>query len=242
MRVAIAGAGEVGRAIAHALLATGHRVLLIERSRPSYRPDLVPQAEWLLADACELDTLRNAGIDLCDVVMVATGQDQANLVCGMLAKTEFAVPRVVARINNPANQWLFTRTWGIDVAVSTPGAIAAGVEEAVTVGEIVRLMTLQHSDASIVEVTLPVDSALAGIAIGELRLPADAAIISIRRRGTALAPQPKTRLQPGDEVILVSSASAQDQLRGLIDAASRGRVGAEPRSPAHASPDQPDRS
>lgn len=216
MRVAIAGAGAVGRSIAQALLIAEHKVLLIERHRPSYRPELVPAADWMLADACEVATLQAAGIDSCDVVMAATGDDKVNLVFSLLAKTEFAVPRVVARVNNPENNWLFTAAWGVDVAVSTPGALVAAVEEAVTVGDIVRLMTLQQGRGSIIEVTLPANAPVIGRTVGELAIPAGAALVAILRDGALLAPRPSSRLQRDDEVVLLASVDVEGQIRAIL--------------------------
>ena len=134
MRIGIAGAGNVGRSVAQELLDDGHKVLLIERERRKFEPHVVPDADWLFADACEVATLEEAGVQTCDVLIAATGDDKANLVVGLLAKSEFGVPRVVARINEIRNEWLFTQAWGIDVAVSTPGAMVAGVEGAIDVG------------------------------------------------------------------------------------------------------------
>ena len=125
MRVAIAGAGAVGQAIAHELLVNGHEVLLIDRKAAAVVPERVPEAEWLLADSCELSTMEEAGFDRCDVVIAATGDDKANLVTSLLAKTEFGVPRTVGRVNHPDNEWLFTEAWGVDVNVSTPRIMAA---------------------------------------------------------------------------------------------------------------------
>ena len=101
MRVVIAGAGNVGRSIARELIANGHQILLIGRDPIAIKPDSVPEAEWLLADACELDSLEEAGLDTCDVAIAATGDDKANLVHSLLAKTEFGVPRTVGRVNHP---------------------------------------------------------------------------------------------------------------------------------------------
>ena len=120
MRVAIAGAGAVGRSIARELIGNGHDVLLIDKEPSSIKPDRVPDADWLLADACELASLNAARLDDCDVVIATTGDDKANLVTAMLGKTELGVPRVVGRINHPTNEWLFTEAWGVDVNVSTP--------------------------------------------------------------------------------------------------------------------------
>src|SRR5918995_6439941 len=133
MRIAIAGAGAVGRSIALELVESKHQVMLIERELANIEPEAVERAEWVHADACELASLEEAGMESCDVVIAATGDDKVNLVVSLLAKTEFAVRRVVARVNDPRNEWLFTESWGVDVAVSTPRMLAAMVEEAVSV-------------------------------------------------------------------------------------------------------------
>ena len=112
MRVVIAGAGSVGRSIARELLAHDHEVTIVDRQPSAMRIAQVADADWLLADACELPTLREARTDECDVIVAATGDDKANLVISLLAKTEFGVPRTVARVNNPKNEWMFDESWG----------------------------------------------------------------------------------------------------------------------------------
>ena len=162
MRIVIVGAGNVGRSIARELTAHGHQILLIDKNPKAMKPDTVPEAEWLCADACELATLEEARIDNCDIAISATGDDKVNLVHSLLAKTEFGVPRTVARVNHPGNEWMFDQVWGVDVAVSTPRLMAALVEEAVTVGELVRLFTFQKGRANLVELTLPDNSPRVG--------------------------------------------------------------------------------
>jgi len=216
MRVAIAGAGNIGQSIAHAVLSAGHKVLLIERQRPHYRPALVPDADWMLADACELAALEAAGIHTADVVIAATGDDKVNLVFALLCKTEFAVPRVVARVNNPSNQWLFTQQWGVDVAVSTPSTLVAAAEEAVSRGEVVRLMTVHHGEGNIIEVTLPTASHLVGRPLTDLNLPADAALLTITRPGNLLTPAPDLELQADDQLILLVAPQIEDQIRDQL--------------------------
>ena len=169
MRVAIAGAGAVGRSIAGELLGNGHTVMLIEKDPRKVRTRAVPGAEWVQADACEVSSLEEAQLATCDVVVAATGDDKANLVTSLLAKTEFGVPRTVGRVNHPNNEWLFTEAWGVDVNVSTPRIMSALVEEAVSVGDLVRLMTFRQGQANLVEVTLPADTPLAGKAVRRLK-------------------------------------------------------------------------
>jgi trk system potassium uptake protein TrkA len=216
MRVAIAGAGAVGRSIAAELVAGEHQVMLIERLENQYEPHTVEQAEWVLADACELASLEDAGMQLCDVVIAATGDDKVNLVVALLAKTVFAVRRVVARVNDPANEWLFTEAWGVDVAVSTPRMLAAMVEEAVTVGDLVQLLTLRQGQANLVELTLPEDTPLAGRPVREVHLPKDSALVVILRGGRVIVPQPDDPLEAGDELLFVASANVEDEIRRAL--------------------------
>ncbi len=216
MRVAIAGAGAVGRAVAATLLAEGHQVLLIERRREGFAPSRVPGADWMLADACELDLLKTAGIETCDVVVAATGDDKVNLVFSMLAKTEFAVPRAIARVNRPDNHWLFTELWGIDIAVSTPLAIVAAVEEAIIIGEVVQLVSLHQGRTSIVEITLPATSRLAGRRLAELALPEGAAVVAVIRAGSVTKPGPEFTLQPHDELLLLTAADVREAVQDAL--------------------------
>ena len=222
MRVAIAGAGAVGRSIAKELLEAGHEVLLIDKSAKAIKVYSVPRAEWLLADACEIASLDDAALERCNVVIAATGDDKVNLVVSLLAKTEYGVPRVVARINHPNNEWLFNESWGVDVAVSTPRLLSALVEEAVSVGDLVRLMTFRQSAASLVELTMPTDAPLVGERIGSIEWPADTALVAILRDGRVIVPNSDDPLEAGDELLFVTSEDVEAELGQLL--AGRRRV------------------
>ena len=216
MRVAIAGAGGVGRSIARELIDNEHDVMLIERDPDKVDPGRVPQAEWLQADAAELASLEEARLQDCDVVISATGDDKVNLVVSLLAKTEFAVRRVVARINHPDNEWLFTEAWGVDVAVSTPRVMVALVEEAVSVGDLVRLMTFRQGQANLVEITLPKGAPVVGQAVADMRLPRDSALTAIVRGSRVVIPSPEEPLEEGDELLFVAVQDAEADLRLLV--------------------------
>ena len=220
MRVAIAGAGAVGRSIARELIENGHKVLLIDKDPISIRPERVPDAEWLLADSCELSSLEEAGLESCDVVIAATGDDKANLVTSLLAKTEFAVPRTVGRVNHPNNEWLFTEAWGVDVNVSTPRIMSALVEEAVTVGDIVRLFTFRQGNANLVEMTLPADSPFVGKPVGLIPWPENCALVTILRDGQVYPPSDDQPVEVGDELLFVASPEAEPLLESLLSPTS----------------------
>jgi trk system potassium uptake protein len=216
MRVAIAGAGNVGRSIANELIENGHTVMLIEKQPDRVRPERVPEAEWVLADACELASLQEAELQRCDVVVAATGDDKVNLVVSLLAKTEFAVGRVVARVNRAENEWLFTDQWGVDVAVSKPRLMAALVEEAVSVGDLVRLMTFRRSEANLVEITLPESAPYVGHPVRDVPLPRDAALVAVLRGKRVLVPTPDDPLEAGDELVFVCTTEVEDSVRAVI--------------------------
>jgi trk system potassium uptake protein TrkA len=218
MRVVVTGAGAVGRHLAADLAARGHDVTLVEQDKEileHVRPDL-PGVNALLGDACEPWVLEDAQLSNADVVVAATGDDEDNLVTSLLAKQEFGVPRVLARVNHPNNEWLFTDQWGVDQAVSPPHILTALVEEAVTSGDLVRLLRLEGGRVSIVEMTLAPDSPGVGKPLYETRMPSDSAIVAVIREGHVVIPQPETVLTAGDEVVALAAPETEQMLRDAI--------------------------
>ena len=216
MRIAIAGAGNVGRAIARELLDNGHQVLLLDRDPKALKTESVPDAEWLLADACEIAALDKAQLNTCQVLVAATGDDKVNLVTSLLGKTEYGVPRVVARINHPKNEWLFDKSWGVDVAVSTPRIIAALVEEAVSVGDVVKLFSIGKGSANLLELTLPDGSKCIGKTIEEVALPDDTSLAAIVRDGRVFNPKSHDVFAAGDELIFIAANVAEATLKACF--------------------------
>ncbi|MGH2818486.1 MAG: potassium channel family protein [Actinomycetota bacterium] len=217
IRIAVAGAGNVGSFVAEDLSAKGHDIVVIEQDPAVIalvRPEL--EVSWVKGDACELHTLDAAVLSSCEVVVAATGDDEDNLVISLLAKQEFAVPRVVARVNHPDNEWLFTESWGVDVAVSMPHLLTSLVEEAVSVGDLVRLLNLEQGKVALLEVTLDEGSPAADKTIGELRLPPDCTIVAIVRERHVVTPSDETPLHVGDEVMALAAPEAEEDLRRAL--------------------------
>lgn len=220
MRAVIVGAGSVGRTIAAGLVASGHEVTLIENRPAKMKVATVPQADWVQADAASPDALEAAGTAECDVLVAATGDDKANLVISFLAKTEFGVPRVVARVNEPRNEWLFDSTWGVDVSVSTPRLMTAIIEEAVSVGDLVRVMVFPMTGAGLYEGTIAPGAALAGVRCDAVDLPDGVVITAVVRDSQPFEPGPDRTLEAGDAIIVLTSFEAgtndaSDRLAGL---------------------------
>jgi trk system potassium uptake protein TrkA len=217
IRIAVAGAGNVGSFVAEDLSAKGHDIVVIEQD-PAVIDIVKPELDvsWVKGDACELYTLDAAVLSSCEVVVAATGDDEDNLVISLLAKQEFAVPRVVARVNHPDNEWLFTESWGVDVAVSMPHLLTSLVEEAVSIGDVVKLLNLEQGKVALLEVTLDEGSPAANKTVGELRLPPDCTVVAIVRERHVITPSDETPLQVGDEVMALAAPEAEEDLRRAL--------------------------
>lgn len=218
MKVIVTGGGAVGRHLSVDLAERGHEVTLIEQDRSLVEKlrAWAPGVTVMFGDACAPSVLEHAATSDADVVVAATGDDEDNLVTSLLAKQEFAVPRVIARVNHPKNEWLFTEQWGVDAEVSPPHILTAMVEEAVSVGDLVRLIRLGGGQVSIVEMTLPEGSPSVGRAMYELRLPADSVVMAILREGHVVIPQPETVFAAGDEVLALASGAVERELRDAV--------------------------
>ena len=215
MKIVITGAGSVGRSIARELISHGHEVTLMDRSPDAMRIASVPEADWQLADACDVDALAEAGAGECDVVVAATGDDKSNLVTSLLSKTEYGVPRTVARVNNPKNEWLFDETWGVDVAVSTPRIMTALGEEAVSVGSLVSVFTFHQSGAFMHELTLPDDSPVIGELVSDVELPPHTVLAAILRDYRPINPDGDERFERGDELLFLTAREGETSLYEL---------------------------
>lgn len=213
MKIVIVGAGSVGRSIARELIDKGRRVSIIDLE-DSY-PGL-EEATWVQGDAAELDVLEAADLAASDVMVAATGDDKVNLVVSLLAKTEFGVPRTVARVNHPRNEWMFDDAWGVDVAVSTPRTMTALVEEAVSVGTVVKMFSFSKSSTHLVEITVPETSPVVGRSIGSMKWAPEAILVAIIREGTPLAPRPLDVVEARDELLFLAPDSALSPLQRIV--------------------------
>ncbi len=215
MKVVIAGGGSVGTSIAIDLADRHHDVTLMEQvaSTAERLRAQLPGVTVMAADACEYASLHAADVRGADVVIAATGDDEDNLVVSWLSKQEFGVPRVISRINNARNEWLFNESWGVDVSVSTPALITSLVDEAVEVGAIIQLMTLAHGRMRLIEVTLDKNSpaVVNDQTLDELRLPDSLRVVAVVRNEQPLVPSSGTHFLEGDHVVLMARIDATQE-------------------------------
>ena len=208
MRILIAGAGRLGTQIGTALRNDGNDVTLIDQDADRLRHiATVIDLPSVHGDACEPTTLEAAGAHAADLLIAATPDDEDNLVIGLLGKRQFSVARIVARINDPENAWLFDARWGVDVAIPSETPVVSFVEEATGTADTVTLLRLTSAGVTLIETTIAADSRAAGQRLGDVALPAGAITAAVVRGGRAHHAAADWLLQPGDEVLIISETT-----------------------------------
>ncbi len=218
MNVLIVGGGKTGTYLAQILLEAGHGVTMIER-RPEILARLateLPNAKIIAGDGSSPRVLREAETHRADVVAAVTGGDEDNLVIALQARNEFHVPRIIARVNNPKNAWLFKKDMGVDVAVNPSGLIARLIQEETSLGEMVALLKLRRGELTLVEEQLEPDTRVVGKTVGDLNLPPETRLIAIFRQGEVLLPRGDTRLEAGDELLALAKTGSEIRLAELL--------------------------
>jgi len=218
MYLIVVGGGKTGSQLAAQLLKGGHRVVVIE-DRPAVVERLkqeLPDEAVLFGDGSSPNCLEAADIQHANVLAAVTGDDDANLVITTLARFEFDVPRVIARVNNPKNAWLFTPEMGVDVAINQADIMAKLIAEEMSLGDMMTLLKLRKGEYSIVEEKVAPTAVVAGKAVREIQLPGTCTLVAIIRKGELIVPHGDTVLQPVDEILALVHASALGQLAALL--------------------------
>lgn len=217
MLAVIVGGGRGGSYLAQDLQAQGYQVKVVDR-----RPDVVAKlrqeidGDVICGDGCNPQTLEQVGAAQAGLLVALAHDDEDNLVICRLAKHQFKVPRVITRVSNPLNEWLYTKAWGVDVAISQVHLTAKVIEEEIGLGELVTLLKLNRGEAALVEMRLPDAAPAVGKAIRDLQLPADTVIVSIIRDGQLVIPRGDTALRANDEVLAVSTVKAEPALKDAL--------------------------
>jgi trk system potassium uptake protein TrkA len=220
MKVIIVGGGQVGAYLASLLLERGHEIKLIENRKarvPILKRDL-PEGCVLLGNGAEPELLEDAGIRSADVVAAVTGADETNLVIATLSKLEYGVRRVVGRVNNPKNSWLFTPTMGVDAALNQADLMARLVAEEMTMGDMMTLLKLHGGQYSLVERVVDPSSQVTGKTLREIKLPVDCVFVAILRNEELLLPRGDTVLLADDKVVAITNISQLQKLADVLGA------------------------
>lgn len=217
MKILIAGAGRLGEQAAHLLTATGHQVTVIDRDRTRLTELAGEHFHRVVhGDACEPSILESAGALNTDLLLAATGEDEDNLVIALLAKRQFAVPRTLARVNDPDNDWLFDTRWGVDVALPGTSPLVSLIEEATGATDTVGLAHLAAAGVTLIETHIDEHSKAAGHTLTDLTLPSSTIVGAIVHKGQPSPPDPDHRLQPGDTILLVTTTATEADIHNAF--------------------------
>jgi trk system potassium uptake protein TrkA len=216
MKVIVAGAGTLGRRVAH-YVSEKHDVTLIEKDRGhcaavSGQFAANPRVRVMQGDSDEPAILLEAGTEAADVFVAATGDDEDNLVACLLAKREFKVKRVIGAVRNPRNRWLYNRSWGVDVALDAAQIVARIIEEEATLTDLVRLLDLHEGDITLTAITATQDGALAGKTFGELSVPEGCHPVALLRGSGIVMPGADVRIIAGDELLVLAGPGGSCRL------------------------------
>jgi len=218
MKVIIIGGGKIGAYIAKLLLDNSISVKVIEirdeivnKIKNELPPDTV-----ILGNGTDLSVLEAAGIAQTDVVAAVTGADENNLVASTIAKFEFNIPRVIARINNPKNAWLFNESMGVDAALNQADLMAHLVVEEIDFKSILTLMKINHGSYSIVQVEVEDRSEAVQKRVVELDIPADAVLIALYRGKDVIVPHGDTVINSGDNILAFANEEAKLKLSKIF--------------------------
>ncbi len=217
MLAVIIGGGRGGSYLARDLQTQGYRIKVVDR-----RPDVVAKlrqeigGDVICGDGSSPQVLEQVGVGKADLVVALTHNDEDNLVICRLAKHHFHVARVIARVNNPLNEWLYTKAWGVDVPISQVHLTSKVIEEEIGLGELITLLKLNRGEAALIELRLPETSPCRGKAIRDLDLPTDTVIVSVIRGGKLVIPRGDTTLEAGDEILAISTVAAEKSLKEIL--------------------------
>ncbi|OFV91140.1 MAG: hypothetical protein A3H28_06840 [Acidobacteria bacterium RIFCSPLOWO2_02_FULL_61_28] len=214
--VVIMGGGKVGYYLGRTLLEEGHEATVIE-SNPEIFELVSRQLDCpvIFGDGSTHAILEKAGASRCDVFVGVTNHDEDNLIGCQVAKREFGVPKTVARVKNPKNEWVMQQL-GVDVTVSSTAIISSLIESELPTHKIRTLLSLRAGQLEIMEYVLDGTSPVVGHQLKELIMPPHCNIVTILRDGSAVVPRGETAFQNNDNVLALADLADEPHLRKLL--------------------------
>src|SRR4029453_17507013 len=218
MNVLIAGGGRTGARLASLLLNQNYKVRLVENRREllGYLHQELPTEVIYEGNPVDPTVLDAAGIREANDVAAVTSNDSSNLVICYLAKTQFEVPRTIARINNPNNAWLFNDIFHVNAALNAADVFAHLIQEEMSLGDMMTLFKIRRGRYSVIEEKVPAGAKAIGIPLKDMDLAEHCVIAAIIRDGTMTLPRGDSTLQAEDEIIAVASPEGAQRLADML--------------------------
>jgi trk system potassium uptake protein len=218
MKVIIIGGGQVGSYLASLLRSNGHDIKIIEHREHTFNKlerDF-PAESLIFGYGSDPEILEQAGIETVDVVAAVSAEDEINLVASTLAKMEFGVPRVVARVNNPKNAWLYNNGMGVDVGVNQAELMAHLVVEEMNLEDMFTLLKLKRGDYSIIQMKVGNNAKASNTLLKDLAIPKKTVLIAITRGETVLIPKGDTEILVDDDILALTDEASRKDLKEIF--------------------------
>lgn len=162
--------------------------------------------------------LEKAGVKVCNALVCVTGSDETNLAAAMMAKFEYDVPKVVGRVNNPKNAWLFNAGMGVDVKINQADLIGHMIADEMNYQSILTLMRLSKGEYSIVRIHVDYHSPNAGKSVAEIKLPAQSLLIAVYEDDTMIIPHGETIIRAGQYILAFADEESMQELNRIFGA------------------------
>jgi trk system potassium uptake protein TrkA len=160
--------------------------------------------------------LDSAGISNAQVLAAVTGDDDTNLVIASIARFEFGVPRIIGRVNNPKNVWLFNAEMGVDVGLNQADILGHLIAEEMSLGDMMTLLKVRRGEYSLIEEKVHPKSRAASKALRDVTLPEECTIVAIIREGELVIPRGDVIFQPADEVLALVHSKSLAKMNALL--------------------------
>ena len=225
MYVIVVGGGKVGYYLTRELLSAGHELVLLEKD-PLRARQIADEVGSIVLnrDGCEGQHLEEAGANRAAIVCAVTGDDEDNLVVCQMAKHHFDVPRTIARVNNPRNEWLF-RHLGVDEIISPTRMALAAIEQDIPVHHLLHLAQLGGGEVELLEAQIEAGSPLIGQRPSDLDLPEGCNLFGVIRDESVHALRPDTVFASGDKVLALAPTDCEQDLRRALIGETAEAVG-----------------
>jgi trk system potassium uptake protein TrkA len=221
MFIVIAGGGRTGAQLAKSLIAINHKVRVVEQRKEilSRIHKEIPTESIITGNPLDVNVLELADIKNAQVFAATTPNDAENLALCYMVRERYKVNRIIARVNNPRNAWLFDELFHVDVAVNQADILAHLIEEEISLGDMMTLMKLRRGKYSIVEEKVPQNARAIGKEIKDLNLPSNCVIAGIIRDGELMIPRGVTTLMAEDEVLAITDHDGARKIAELLEEA-----------------------
>ncbi len=216
MHIVIAGAGEVGRHTASVLADANHEITLIDQA--TAKLEAVSEnldVRTLVGDATRAETLREAGVDRCDLFVAATDADQDNLLAASIAKG-LGASQVIARVHHSTyhtgSHFDYAGYFHIDQLVCPEYLTSLAIVGVLRDPTVEAVEHFARGKIIMEQVEIGPQSEVIGQPLKDLSLPAGFRIGTVNRDGRSSVPTGETVLQAGEQITLIGTTEVFDKV------------------------------